>query len=365
SYLQVGTRNEGSVHSQSRVTFIFRVNKLGLLKSECLLPESHTGEWALACKREGVRPVVVLCTVLGICLNFQVVMGESNNEVNWDLTENQAKFVKILKQFPVILEKSMIPECKRKRSCAMLEIKKLVEAEFKVCMTEGQLWKKIQNMKARIKKKADVNRTGNKKVVLKSWEEEFLNFMEADSNPSNVRMAGGMAAGVKPLTSLANEESDGDFSDEEEMEEVCLLQSAKKRKIETDASTSVQTSHSKKRSNLPETEETKQLSTPNLQRLVLLEQLKYFRKSQQLLDMKLKREMLKAANNVETHKTNQNDGPNDDLSGVMLIKKKNFWAANAARVGASDAAHTARPARPPSCPIIFLLPRRTPRLPPS
>ncbi|KAG8275260.1 hypothetical protein J6590_090043 [Homalodisca vitripennis] len=243
-----------------------------------------------------------------------LVMGESNNEVNWDLSENQAKFVKILKQFPVILEKSMIPECKRKRSCAMLEIKKLVE----VCMTEGQLWKKIQNMKARIKKKADVNRTGNKKVVLKSWEEEFLNFMEADSNPSILRMAGGMAAGVKPLTSLANEESDGDFSDEEEME-VCLLQSAKKRKIETDASTSVQTSHSKKRINLPETEETKQLSTPNLQRLVLLEQLKYFRKSQQLLDMKLKREMLKAANNVEIHKTNQNDGPNDDLSGVMLM----------------------------------------------
>ncbi|KAG8241315.1 hypothetical protein J6590_088902 [Homalodisca vitripennis] len=264
----------------------------------------------------------------------------------------------------------MIPECKRKRSCAMLEIKKLVEAEFKVCMTEGQLWKKIQNMKARIKKKADVNRTGNKKVVLKSWEEEFLNFMEADSNPSIVRMAGGMAAGVKPLTSLANEESDGDFSDEEEMEEVCLLQSAKKRKIETDASTSVQTSHSKKRSNLPETEETKQLSTPNFQRLVLLEQLKYFRKSQQLLDMKLKREMLKAANNVETHKTNQND----DLSGVRAsvclgpsvpVRRRPRWAAKAARVGASDAAHTARPARPPSCPIIFLLPRRTPRLPPS
>ncbi|KAG8319364.1 hypothetical protein J6590_093304 [Homalodisca vitripennis] len=243
----------------------------------------------------------------------------------------------------------MIPECKRKRSCAMLEIKKLVEAEFKVCMTEGQLWKKIQNMKARIKKKADVNRTGNKKVVLKSWEEEFLNFMEADSNPSIVRMAGGMAAGVKPLTSLANEESDGDFSDEEEMEEVCLLQSAKKRKIETDASTSVQTSHSKKRSNLPETEETKQLSTPNLQRLVLLEQLKYFRKSQQLLDMKLKREMLKAANNVETHKTNQNDGPNDDLSGVR----------------ASVCLGPSVPVRRRPSPIIFLLPRRTPRLPPS
>ncbi|RZF46023.1 hypothetical protein LSTR_LSTR004736 [Laodelphax striatellus] len=57
---------------------------------------------------------------------------------------------------------------------ALLQIRRKVEAEFKVDMTEAQLLKKIQNMKARIKKKAVINRTGNRKISLKSWEEQFL-----------------------------------------------------------------------------------------------------------------------------------------------------------------------------------------------
>lgn len=215
--------------------------------------------------------------------------------VNWDLAENQTKFVKILKDYPIILEKSMIPQFKKKRATAILEIRSQVEAEFKVEMTESQLWKKIQNMKARMKKKADVNRTGNKKIVLKPWEEDFLEFLEGESNPSIVRIKGAVTAGVANTPPDVNSESEkGDSSEDEQPGEKLDIGKAHFKKLKVDKSSTSPVSmqpKNKKRANLPETEETKRLSTPELQRLVLLEQLNYFRKSQQLVDLKLQREL--------------------------------------------------------------------------
>ncbi|KAG8314169.1 hypothetical protein J6590_080077 [Homalodisca vitripennis] len=53
-------------------------------------------------------------------------------------------------------------------------------------------------MKSRVKSKADTNKTGNKKVILKSWEEELLNFIEGDTdNPAIVRLKGAVTAGTE------------------------------------------------------------------------------------------------------------------------------------------------------------------------
>ncbi|KAG8296861.1 hypothetical protein J6590_047913 [Homalodisca vitripennis] len=50
-------------------------------------------------------------------------------------------------------------------------------------------------MKIRVKSKADTNKTGNKKVILKPWEEELLNFIEGDTdNPAIVRLKGAVTA---------------------------------------------------------------------------------------------------------------------------------------------------------------------------
>lgn len=49
----------------------------------------------------------------------------------------------------------------------------------------------------------------------------------------------------------------------------------------------------RKKFKLPETEKTVDLSTPELQRLVLLKQLEYFEQAKKLIDMKLKREQNK------------------------------------------------------------------------
>lgn len=112
------------------------------------------------------------------------------DKLNIETTENQLKFVNIIKEFPIILEKSNVPQMKRKRSAAIIEIKGRIEGELGLQISEFQIWKKLQNMKTRIKRKSDVNKTGNKKIVLKDWEKEFLDFLEADSNPAIVRMTG-------------------------------------------------------------------------------------------------------------------------------------------------------------------------------
>ncbi|KAG8290068.1 hypothetical protein J6590_091044 [Homalodisca vitripennis] len=45
---------------------------------------------------------------------------------------------------------------------------------------------------------ADTNKAGNKKVILKPWEEELLNFIEGDTdNPAIVRLKGAVTAGTE------------------------------------------------------------------------------------------------------------------------------------------------------------------------
>ncbi|CAH1977647.1 unnamed protein product [Acanthoscelides obtectus] len=99
-------------------------------------------------------------------------------------SENQTVFVNIIKQYPVLLEKSNIPEIKNKRRKAVEEIKEKVEAELGVKYNEGHIWKKIQNIKTRLKVKTDRNQTGSKPIKLKGWEQELFNFLQGESNPS-------------------------------------------------------------------------------------------------------------------------------------------------------------------------------------
>ncbi|KAG8243671.1 hypothetical protein J6590_098732 [Homalodisca vitripennis] len=53
-------------------------------------------------------------------------------------------------------------------------------------------------MKNRVKSKADTNKTGNKKVILKPWEEVLLDFIEGDTdNPAIVRLKGAVTVGTE------------------------------------------------------------------------------------------------------------------------------------------------------------------------
>ncbi|CAH1990025.1 unnamed protein product [Acanthoscelides obtectus] len=110
-------------------------------------------------------------------------------------SENQTVFDNIIKHYPVLLEKSNIPEIKNKRRKAVEEIKEKVEAELGVRYNEGQSWKKIQNIKTRLKAKTDRNQTGNKLIKLKGWEHELFNFLQGESNPSIARLQCAVVAG--------------------------------------------------------------------------------------------------------------------------------------------------------------------------
>ncbi|KAG8304861.1 hypothetical protein J6590_084395 [Homalodisca vitripennis] len=105
--------------------------------------------------------------------------------------ENQASFISIIKEYPVILEKSNIPSIKNKRNRTIEEIQNRIDNELGLHLDSSQILKKFNNMKSRVKSKADTNKTGNKKVILKPWEEELLNFIEGDTdNPAIVRLKG-------------------------------------------------------------------------------------------------------------------------------------------------------------------------------
>jgi len=50
--------------------------------------------------------------------------------------------------------------------------------------------KKINNIKTEVQKKADLNKTGKKKIVFKKWENEVLAMMSSETNPTFSRIPG-------------------------------------------------------------------------------------------------------------------------------------------------------------------------------
>ncbi len=57
-------------------------------------------------------------------------------------------------------------------------------------MAKDQLFKKLNNMKTAIKSKADAKKTGNKPIVLADWEEDFLQLVDAERNPTFSQVPG-------------------------------------------------------------------------------------------------------------------------------------------------------------------------------
>lgn len=95
----------------------------------------------------------------------------------------QAAFVAIIKDYPVVFQKSQTPTIRKLRSAKLEEIRQTYEKNFGKETTLSQLLKKLNNMRGRLKKKVDRNRSGNKKIKLKVWETELLKMMEGDTNP--------------------------------------------------------------------------------------------------------------------------------------------------------------------------------------
>ncbi|XP_068081360.1 uncharacterized protein [Anabrus simplex] len=163
----------------------------------------------------------------------------------------------MIKQLPVLLSKSQTPSTKTAKLQAVEQLRESCEKNLGRQFTADQVKKGIHNMKTEVKKKSDRNTTGNRKIQLKKWEEELLNLMEGQQNPSFTRVPGGCAVG-------GSKEHAADIKDDS----ISLQSTSPPRKY-------------KKIKLAAETEETERLSNMELQRLVLLEQLKLARMQQQ------------------------------------------------------------------------------------
>ncbi|XP_055628489.1 uncharacterized protein LOC129769969 [Toxorhynchites rutilus septentrionalis] len=147
---------------------------------------------------------------------------KDEDKSRWGASETSGDeiFVRVLKLYgKVLLEKSQVPEVKRKKKTALKVVEEQLLIQYGISMSGKQISKKVQNLKARIKEKTDTKATGNKKITLKSHETDFFNIMGGIENPSVSKRCYGVSFGS--TTSLAGPSisEDSTLYDVENMDE--------------------------------------------------------------------------------------------------------------------------------------------------
>lgn len=116
--------------------------------------------------------------------------SENDNECTGTGT-NELKFIADeVRARPSILAKSQVPSMKRKKDLAISQVLQKYKSIFGKEIEAKMFLKKVNNMKTRLKKKTDLNQTGNKKIKLVAWEEQLLAAMQGESNPIIARIGG-------------------------------------------------------------------------------------------------------------------------------------------------------------------------------
>lgn len=207
-----------------------------------------------------------------------------------DELNRQLSFVTVLQRFPVLLNKSQTPVIKQQKGAALVSFCKEYRNTVGINICEDQVRKKINNMKTDIKKKTDFKRTGNKKIILKKWEEQFLELLNnGGNNPVVSQVPGACSAGLPSMETKADTTDEPNTSSavhnsnfHRSENELSNSSSNSSIRISNISHTNVATKASGVNKNrFNETEETRSLSTVELQRLVLLEQLKLIRMQQE------------------------------------------------------------------------------------
>lgn len=197
---------------------------------------------------------------------------------------------------PVILEKSQIPKIKARKDQAIGAVIKKYEATYgKPLDTKGFL-KKMNNMKTRLKKKTDLKRTGNKKIKLLDWERKLLKAMEGESNPTVVQIPGAMQVGV--IENRQTGIQPGVIGNSNDLLSMGSTSCTKQTdKVNVTASQAILPKKRKLATEKYEMEETRGLTTKELQRLVLLQQYRTSMIQKQYYEKKL--EIMKRQDNYK------------------------------------------------------------------
>ena len=99
-------------------------------------------------------------------VSFNNSLESSNNSVELNLV-----MVSLIKDHPVLIEKSQLPSAKEKKVRAPQEARSVILTTTCKNLDDKQILKKISNMKVQGKEKTD--KTGNCKIILCFWEQEL------------------------------------------------------------------------------------------------------------------------------------------------------------------------------------------------
>lgn len=230
-------------------------------------------------------------------------------------SSKRISFVNALKGNAVVLNRSLSAKTVTAKEKAWANICTKYEQSVGKKVTLVQLKKMLNNMKNETKKKDDKRKTGNKQVKLQAWEKDFLAILEEYERPVIMKMPGAVSIGAEgKISSSPNETYDWDSSTTVLINgKQCLptsnSESEKTPKAAEDAKRLL-------RKKTKDTDETCKLSTAELQRLVLNEQLRLIRFQMKREEMKMRREEMKLR--LEQLRANTlNVGLNSDADGDL------------------------------------------------
>jgi hypothetical protein len=93
--------------------------------------------------------------------------SSDSSEVNESEASTQLVFVWLVKDEPILINKSQAPSVKAAKSAAMSRLINAYEKAFGKSITAEQVKKKLNIIKGEMKKKTEKKATGHKKIVLK------------------------------------------------------------------------------------------------------------------------------------------------------------------------------------------------------
>lgn len=223
-------------------------------------------------------------------------------------SDKRLSFVDALKGNSVVLNRSLSAKLVLDKEKAWADIRVKYEKSVGKKTTLEQLKKMLNNMKTEIKKKTDKNQTGNRKIKLQMWEKDFLNILDQYEKPVIMKIPGAASVGIQ---SKSDDGSSG----------VCISLTNNTQYTEPEKEVTTQTAHAPEdlrkslKRKTKDTDETCKLSTGELQRLVLNEQLLLIRLQMQREEIKMKREQIKLKREeLEAKQSGHTDQNSDDVT---------------------------------------------------
>ncbi|GJQ74713.1 hypothetical protein Trydic_g21564 [Trypoxylus dichotomus] len=211
---------------------------------------------------------------------------ESEQECSEDGSSEMLFIAEKVRVHPKILEKSQMPAMKVKKTTVLIKIVEEYTILFGKHLDIKTFMKKVNNMKTRLKNKTDKNKTRGKPIRLLLWEKVMLEAMNADINPALSQIPGADIASTSTLQPSSPTLMDASMreSDAYQMIMSGIVENRKRSSLTQELASN---KLAQKPKLLPkssvvdarseESDETRHLTGVQLQRLVLLEQLKLIR----------------------------------------------------------------------------------------